>query len=147
MQQRFHVFGSHANITKRRDTALARLRERRERSRARVHEAIGVLEQAVNAFDVAFAAELELTHHPRAFRPLQWGRFLPQIRVPSGEPLEFGAVTAALRHRFEGVPEPDGKSVSEPAVDVEALEAQFADEPEIEVGERPTRIGPNGIRI
>jgi len=134
-------------ISKRRDGALPRLRERRERSRARVREAIDSLEQAVASFDEAYCVEVELHHHPQPWHPLVWGRFIPKIRRPSGEPVEFSEALAALRDRFGSVPELGGDGPEERTLDVAALEDAFADEEEIEFDVSPRHVGTNGIRL
>ena len=134
-------------ISKRRDGALPRLRERRERSRARVREAIDSLEQAVASFDEAYCVEVELHHHPQPWHPLVWGRFIPKIRRPSGEPVEFSEALAALRDRFGSVPEPDGDFPAVPMIAVDALEEAFEDEPDLDLEPSRLRTARNGIRV
>jgi len=137
----------HTEIGKHRAETLPALHERRERGRERFLKVLDELERAADEFDAAYGDEIMLEHFPSPIRPLQWSRFLPQIRRPSGEALELGEVLSALRHRFENVAELSDEDRR--TIDAShQWETAAAGLPELSLGdERRPSIATNGIRV
>jgi hypothetical protein len=134
----------HEVVGKHRVAALPPLRERHERARLAVLAEVGELSAKVDEHDRVFGELVWLESFPEDGRAIQWGAWLPAIRMPSGEPLTFSAAVSALRARFETVMGSGGDD--EPRhVRTDDWDAAAEAEPELELSPSQVR-SRNGVR-